>query len=96
LKTSFFSALTKVDHFLQQYGYSEILGGIKKTLNNFDFINLKKIIDIKLEELDKTKMSFFDYRNLQIEKILELELHKQTKLNLNFLDENFYSYKLIF
>jgi hypothetical protein len=88
--------MTKIDHFLQQYGYNELLGGIKKTLNNFDFVNIKKIIDVKLEELEKNKVNFFDYRSLQIEKITELELHKQTKLNLNFLDENFYSYKLIF
>ena len=96
LKTSFFSGMNKIDHFLQQYGYNEIFGSIKKTLNNFDFLNIKKIIDKKLEELEKNKVNFFDYRNLQIEKIVELELHKQTKLNLNFLDENFYSYKLIF
>lgn len=96
LKTSFFSGMSKIDHFLQQYGYNEILGTLKKTLNNFDFLNLKEIIDIELEKIDKKKFNFFDYRKLQIEKIVELELHKKTKLNLNFLDENFYSYKLIF
>jgi len=88
--------MSKIDHFLQQYGYNEILGNLKKTLNNLDFLNLKEIIDVELEKIDKKKLNFFDYRKLQIEKIVELELHKKTKLNLNFLDENFYSYKLIF
>lgn len=96
LKTSFYSGLAKVDHFLQSYQYSELSSGIKKTLNNYDFTNLKNIVDKKLEEIDKSMYSAFEYRNLQIEKILELELHKQTKFNLNIFDENFYSYKLIF
>lgn len=96
LKTSFYSGLAKVDHFLQTYQYNELSSGIKKTLNNYDFTNLKNIIDKKLEEIDKSMYSAFEYRNLQIEKILELELHKQTKFNLNIFDENFYSYKLIF
>lgn len=96
LKTSFYSGLAKVDHFLQTYQYSELSSGIKKTLNNYDFTNLKNIVDKKLEEIDKSMYSAFEYRNLQIEKILELELHKQTKFNLNIFDENFYSYKLIF
>lgn len=96
LKTSFYSGLTKVDHFLQTYQYNELSSKIKKTLNNYDFTNLKNIIDKKLEEIDKSLYSPFEYRNLQIEKILELELHKQTKFNLNMFDENFYSYKLIF
>lgn len=96
LKTSFFSGLTKVDHFLQQYHYNELLGNIKKTLNTYDFSNIKQIVDEKLEELEKDTKDFFNYRNLQIEKIVELELHKKTKINLNVFDENFYSYKLIF
>ena len=96
LKTSFYSGLAKVDHFLQNYQYNELSSNIKKTLNNYDFTNLKNIIDKKLEEIDKSMYTAFEYRNLQIEKILELELHKQTKFNLNIFDENFYSYKLIF
>jgi heme/copper-type cytochrome/quinol oxidase subunit 1 len=96
LKTSFFSGLTKVDHFLQQYQYNELLGNIKKIINNYDFTNIKNIIDKNLDVLEKGSENFFNYRNLQIEKILELQLHKKTKLNLNIFDENFYSYKLIF
>jgi hypothetical protein len=65
-------------------------------LNTFDFTGLKKVIDKKLEEIDKSLYNEFEYRALQIEKIEELELHKQTKINLNIFDENFYSYKLIF
>ena len=96
LKTSFFSGLTKVDHFLQQYHYNELLGNIKKTLNTYDYTSIKQVIDKKLEELEKDTKNFFNYRSLQIDKIVELELHKQTKVNLNVFDENFYSYKLIF
>lgn len=96
IKTSFFSGLTKIDHFLQQYQYSEIYGNIVKNLNNNDFNNLKKIVDKKLEEVEKDLKNFFIYRGLQIEKILELELDKQTKFNISVFDENFYSYKLIF
>lgn len=80
LKTSFFSGLTKVDYFLQQYQYSELLGGIRKFLNSYDFTNIKTIIDKELETLDKNVTNFFEYRNLQIEKIVELELHKKQNL----------------
>jgi hypothetical protein len=72
------------------------LGNIKKIINNYDFTNIKNIIDKNLDVLEKGSENFFNYRNLQIEKILELQLHKKTKLNLNIFDENFYSYKLIF
>lgn len=96
LKTSFYSGLTRIDHFLQTYQYNELSCGIKKTQYNFDFTNLKNIIDKKLEEIDKKIFSSFEYRNLQIEKILELKLFKQTKFNLNMFDENFYSYKILF
>jgi hypothetical protein len=85
-----------VDHFLNQYRFDEVVNGVKKMLNTFDFAGLKKVIDKKLEEIDKSLYNQFEYRELQIEKILELELHKQTKVNLNIFDENFYSYKLIF
>ena len=102
LKTSFFSGLTKVDHFLQQYHYNELLGDLKKTLNSLDYSNIQNIIDKELEndeelnELKKDKKNFSAFRNLQIEKIEALDLHKRTKWNLNVFDENFYSYKLIF
>lgn len=97
LKTSFYSGLSKVDHFMQTYVYDELTAVIKKSLNNNDYLNLWTIIEKALEEIDKTisKNSYL-FRQLQIEKILELELHKQTKFNLNLLDETFYSYKLIF
>lgn len=96
LKTSFFSGLTKIDHFLQQYQYNELLANIRKNLNNLDFWNLKTIVDKKLKGFKQGSMSYFEFRTLQIEKILELRLDKQTKLNINAMDENFYSYKLIF
>lgn len=96
LKTSFFSGLTKVDHFLQTYKYDELYNNIVKNLNNYDFLNIKNIIDKNLEDLNKSIYNQFEFRNLQIEKILELQLDRQTRLNLNIFDENFYTYKLIF
>lgn len=96
LKTSFYSGLTKIDHFLQSYKYSEFTSLIDKNQNNNDFTDLKIVIDEKLKEIDKSKYTQFEYRNLQIEKILELELHKHTRLKYNVFDENFYSYKLLF
>ena len=102
LKTSFFSGLTKIDHFLQQYHYNELIGDVKTTMNSLDFTNIKKIIDKELEndeelnELKKDKKNFFAFRTLQIEKIEALHLEERTKWNLNLFDENFYSYKLIF
>ena len=102
LKTSFFSGLTKIDHFLQQYHYSELIGDIKKTMNSLDFTHIDKIIEKELEndeelnELKKDKKNFFAFRTLQIEKIEALHLEERTKWNLNVFDENFYSYKLIF
>lgn len=97
LKTSFYSGLSKVDHFLQTYFYDELTSTIKKTLNNNDFLNLWNIIEKLLEDIDKTisKNSYL-FRQLQMEKIIEAELYKKTRLNLNLMDENFYSYKLIF
>ena len=102
LKTSFFSGLTKIDHFLQQYHYSELIGDVKKTMNSLDFTHIDKIIEKELEndeelnELKKDKKNFFAFRTLQIEKIEALHLEERTKWNLNVFDENFYSYKLIF
>lgn len=96
LKTSFYSGLTKVDHFLQQYQYSELLRGVTKFMNNNDYVSMKKIIDKALESLKKNVGNFIEYRNLQIERIVQLQLHKKTKFDLTVLDDNFYSYKLIF
>lgn len=96
LKTSFYSGLTKVDHFLQQYHYSELLRGVTKFMNNNDYVSMKKIIDKALESLKKNVGNFIEYRNLQIERIVQLQLHKKTKFDLTVLDDNFYSYKLIF
>ena len=87
----------KVDSLMPySFGFNELLSNIKKIINNYDFSNIKNIIDKKLDLLERGSENFFNYRNLQIEKILELQLHRKTKLNLNIFDENFYSYKLIF
>jgi len=96
VKTSFFSGLTKVDHFLQQYNYDEFFGGIRRLTNDYDFTRLKLIIKKALEGLDKKSYDQESYAALRIEKIKELELHKGMTYNMNIYDENFYSYKLIF
>jgi len=96
VKTSFFSGLNKVDHFLQQYNYDEIFGNIRRLTNDYDFTRLKLIIKKALEGIDKNLYDKEAYAALRIEKIKELELHKGMTYNLNIYDENFYSYKLIF
>ena len=96
IKTSFFSGLSKVDHFLNQYQYNEIFEDFKKKLLNYDYNNIKQIIDKELENIDKSSLSWLEYKKLQVEKIIELNLSKKITLNLNIFDENFYSYKLIF
>ena len=91
IKTSFFSALTKVDHFLVQYNYDEISNSINKNINNYDFSKYYKIIK---DHLESTNKKFTPAE--QVEEIEKLELYKQLKNTITLSDENFYSYKLIF
>jgi heme/copper-type cytochrome/quinol oxidase subunit 1 len=96
VKTSFFSGLTKVDNFLQQYKYDEIFSNITKSLADYNYSSLEEKIKEATKELDKTAYDFYTYKNLRTEIIKDLNLHKDIKYNLNIFDENFYSYKLIF
>ncbi len=96
VKTSFYSGLAKVDHFLQQNIYDELFTNIKKTIYNNDYSRIWKIIDDRMQEEDKSQYSWSEFRNLQDKIIMDLELAKNSKLNINIFDENFYSYKLIF
>ncbi len=97
-KTSFFSGLTKVDNFLQQYKYSEIFSNIKKSIINYDYSRLDKLVEEINEKLKPQKkiLEFSEYRKVRDSAILDAQLHKDMKYNLNIFDENFYSYKLIF
>ena len=96
LKTSFYSGLAKVDHFLQQNILDELFLDVKKVMSNNDYSRIWKIIDDRMKEEDKTQYSWSEYRALQDKIIMQLELPKQSKLNINIFDESFYSYKLIF
>ena len=98
LKTSFFSSLTKVDYFLQQYSYNELLNGIVKQVSNYDYTRLYSLIEEALEDLNKNKKkyNFIDYLKRRSEIINELELAKNSKFKITIFDEKAYSYKLIF
>ena len=96
IKTSFFSSLTKVDHFLQQYKYDEIFSTIKKNLINYDYIKIKNTIKEALEGIDRKIQTFTSYNKTRSKIIQNLELSKENKYRLNLFDENSYSYKLIF
>jgi heme/copper-type cytochrome/quinol oxidase subunit 1 len=96
LKTSFYSGLAKVDHFLQQHILDELFIDVKKVTSNNDYSRIWKIIDDRMKQEDKSQYTWSEYRALQDKIIMQLELPKTSKLNINIFDENFYSYKLIF
>ena len=96
IKTSFFSALTKVDHFLQQYRYDEILTTIKKNLIQYDYTKLKDTIKEALKNISKKMYDFSTYTKMRSEIIQGLELSKNSKYNVSLFDEKSYSYKLVF
>jgi heme/copper-type cytochrome/quinol oxidase subunit 1 len=96
LKTSFYSGLAKVDHFLQQHILDELFLDVKKVTSNNDYSRIWKIIDDRMKQEDKSQYTWSEYRALQDKIIMQLELPKTSKLNINIFDENFYSYKLIF
>ena len=53
VRTSFFSTLTKVENYLQQYKYNEILISVKKTLQNYDYSKPTFEIEEALKDLKK-------------------------------------------
>lgn len=96
VKTSFFSSLTKIDHYLQQYKYSEILTNLKKSLYNYDYTRLKILIKEATDTIDKKQYDHQTYLKIRSQKIQELELHKSSKYRVTLFDEDCYSYKLVF
>lgn len=96
LKTSYFSGLTKVDQFLQQYKYDEIIGNIKKNFSNYDYTKMEILVKETVEKIKKNFYDLFTYNQIRSEKIRQLKLYKNAKYNLNVFDENYYSYKLVF
>ena len=96
LKTSYFSGLTKVDHFLQQYKYDEIIANIKKNFSNYDYTRMEILVKEVVEKIKKNFYDMFTYSQIRSEKIRQLKLYKTGKYNLNVFDENYYSYKLVF
>lgn len=98
LRISYFSTLTKVDHFLQQYKYDEILTNVYKYFQDYDYTKPFLKIEEALKELKKNKHLYdhATYLNLRSEIIASLELAKNSKYKLTLFDENSYSYKLVF
>lgn len=95
IKTSFFSSLTKVDHFLNQYKYDEIFGNINKN-NNYDYFKYFHIIKEHLSKIDFNTTDKYLLNQLQTKEIENLKLHKLFNENITLKDENHFSYKLIF
>lgn len=100
VKTSFFSALTKSENYLQQYKYNEILATVKKTLQNYDYTKPTVEIEDALKDLKKKRHLYDEitYNQMRSKIIAGLELAKKSKFNVNLNDKEpfIYSYKLLF
>lgn len=96
IKTSYFTSLTKIDHYLQQYKYSELLSNFKKNLYNYDYTRVKVLIKQALEGVDKSQYDRPTYLKIRSKIIQDLELHKSGKYKITLFDEDYYSYKLVF
>jgi len=104
VKTSFFSALTKSENYLQQYKYDEILATVKKTLQNYDYTKPTVEIEDALKDLKKKRHLYDEitYNQMRSKIIAGLELAKKSKFNVMLdamLDDKkpfIYSYKLLF
>ena len=102
VRTSFFSTLTKVENYLQQYKYNEILISVKKTLQNYDYSKPTFEIEEALKDLKKKRHLYDEatYNAMRSKIIAGLELAKKSKFNVMLIDkekEPFnYSYKLLF
>ena len=96
VKTAFFTALSKVDHYLQHYDYDEIIGGLGKQYSDNDYTKLQNIIEEALCELNKQDYDIVTYRQLREKIIDDLELHKVTWYDVWLKESNDYSYKLLF
>jgi len=100
VKTSFFSALTKSENYLQQYKYNEILATVKKTLQNYDYTKPTVEIEDALKDLKKKRHLYDEitYNQMRSKIIAGLELAKKSKFNVKLNDKEpfIYSYKLLF
>ena len=97
IKTSFFSSLTKIDHFSNQILYNEVIGNIiKNNVNNYNFYKYYNIIKAHLSTIDFTGLNWFEKNKLIVEEIEKLKLHKLWYDNITLKDDKSYSYKLIF
>jgi len=98
MKTSYFSALTNVDHFLQRYEYSDLIPNITKSFQDFDYAKPCKEIEDALKGLKKKKhlYDFATYLKLKSEIIRGLHLQEKSIYITSLFDHARYSYKLIF
>lgn len=96
IKTSFYTNMTKVEQFMQQYKYDEILYNIKKNLANYDYTKYKILIKNAMEHINKKAYDLITYRKIRSKIIRDLKLHKTGKYDLTIFDPKMYSYKLVF
>ena len=102
LRTSYFSALNKVDHFLQQNQYDELLNHTAKSFQDFDFTKPFQKIEEALQELKKNRHLYepMEYMELRSKIIEELDLARNSKYAITLFESdknvNSYSYKLVF
>jgi hypothetical protein len=90
--------MNNVDHLLDQYSYSELLGNVKSFLTDSNYTRFYDIIQEALENLKQKDYDFATYLRLRSEIIQALRLDKVSKYNLKTDDikSKSYSYKLLF
>lgn len=103
IKTSYFSTMTKLDHQLQQYSYTEFYNYLQKSLINYDYQKLNNIIKEALKKLEKSlknnEISFSEFLVERSKIIRKLRLDKKSKFNLDLdviNDKIQLSYKIVF
>ncbi len=99
-KTSYFTSLYNVDHFLQQNSYDELINNVDKSFQDFDYAVPCQKIEDALEPLKKKRhlYDFWTYLKLRTEIIRSLKLAKNSKYDITLVEKpGFnYSYKMIF
>lgn len=101
IKTSFYSGLTTIEHFLQQYSWDEQLAKIEKLFFGYDYTPLFKIVEEALKEINYEQRTKHIYDNKtfiqkKLEIVEDLKLAEKSMYNINLQNPDWHSYKLIF
>ncbi len=101
IKTSFYSGLTTIEHFLQQYSWDEQLVKIEKLFFGYDYTPLFKIVEEALKEINYEQRTKHIYDNKtfiqkKLEIVEDLKLAEKSMYNINLQNPDWHSYKLIF